>query len=232
MQSFYFVPAILIFTLGLSACTGTSSRMDTDFISNLHQETKYGIYTVNTDHPHNNKSGQISAIGVIPAMAMQNEIDTKNSGEDYAIELDEAVMAIIEQGLSDSPLLSYINRSDSGSSSNEPLAGFPKTLVEAAPYISDNGLDFVVTTKITYGIASGWTKPLYMQIDWKFWDSAGCPLRKIRTMKKTTETFDIFPSSKDKKYKDVYLSLSRSNTEQFLNALGIKMSANVQDQQS
>jgi len=147
-------------------------------------------------------------VGALAAVAANRPQET-----DYITRLTTECLEQIEKVLSVSPLFTFVRMEELrviGSHHDENSKRSIKELCEK------NGLNGAMTVLFTYSFVGGFKKPVALRMDWTLLTSDGREYVRIRTVVPSDRGVEVFPDTRDPKYRHIFTELARKNAEDFL----------------
>lgn len=207
----------LLVLLGFVAFTGcTSVSLDDSFKESFDSSKRFGVIGFTSQH-FGDSSNSMRAMGGELFNAIADSNLKEGGGEDYELKLDQKVFGKIDEALAASSLVNYVKVSDLTSTSGSELDVTNPAVV--ANFASQNNLDYVMSAHVFYMIWNGFSKPIALDIDWKFFNSDGSSAGKVKTINTTEERYGAFPSTREARFEEPYTQLSTEAVNKFLGLL-------------
>ncbi len=203
---------ILLATLSIILISGcASSSIIKPLQTNYQSSEKIGIVKFAAEHFGKASEGYTMS-PIVSAIAYYAE--EGDGGEDYLKELDNEVFITIETELGRDNSISYSETSD-------PSILTQNSIEQSvlAKYASEHDLAYLLSVNVRYSSSSGFSKPLLLTVTWSVFNELGVKIGEIETVEVTKDGYGAFPNTRERRFKEPYLSLVKPIVVQFISFL-------------
>lgn len=220
------IPTIL-FLFGCSTSPNINI-LDENFVKDVDSDSRISLVGYKAKHLGSSGAqvGGTICLGPFGALATtmheqrENPKITPNHGKEqkeqqYERRLDKQCLKAIESVLHANAYFEYVYFDELN-----PVERNPDEADEIRELCKINSLGGVIEAYVTYGMTSGWQKPLSLTVNWTIFDPEGNRSLECQTICISKEGYALFPDTRNPEYENAYIELARKNAEAFLSMLG------------